>query len=142
MREGTPRVLVFGARYGSSHHMKQKIKKLTVGTPKRCISPATHQILAFDGLHSALQKLACEARCNGIGNWCNMRLRVIEISRALASHELVNGQSVHSNGAFPENFPRSISPAGSDLSEWLIGLTKLYYVPLYAIRDSGVRPSL
>ena len=94
--------------------MKQKLKKLTVGTPNRCISPATHQIIAFDGLHSALQKLACEARCNGIGNWCNMRLRVIEISRALASHELVNGHSVHSNGAFPENFPCSISLGGSD----------------------------
>ena len=39
---------------------------------------------------------------------------VIEISRALASHELVNGQSVHSNGAFPENFPCSISLGGSD----------------------------
>ena len=67
---------------------------------------------------------------------------VIEISRALASHELVNGQSVHSYGAFPENFPYSISLGGSDLSECLIGLTKLYYVPLYAIREGGVRPSL
>ena len=89
MKEGTPRVLVFSTRKGSSHHMKQKLKKLTVGTPNHCISQATHQIVAFDGLHSALQKLACEARCNGIGNWCNMRLRVIEISRALASYEML-----------------------------------------------------
>ena len=79
MREGTPKVLVFGTWKGSSHHMKQKLKKLTVGTPNHCISQATHQIVAFDGLHSALQKLACEARCNGIGNWCNMRLRIMNL---------------------------------------------------------------
>ena len=33
MGEGTLRVLVFGARKGTGHHMKQKLKKLTVGTP-------------------------------------------------------------------------------------------------------------
>ena len=59
-----------------------------------------------------------------------------------SNRQTVNGQPVHANGAFLENFPCSISLEGSDLSECLIGLTKLYYVPLYAIREGGIRPSL